>query len=137
VRILLVEDEERIIRFVIRGLQAESHDVMVAQTKNQWVPMATVQSYDLIIVDACVGKNEGVNICKILRQQRVFTPILLFTAPQQEKLQEGGTPICAMDHLSKPFGFEELLEKIRFLTSSGSMLVGRGINKNFEEPADS
>lgn len=115
-RILVVEDEKRIARFLKQGLEEESYAVDVAPdgpSALDWVAGAT---YDLILLDVMLPGLTGFEVCRILRQRGVATPILMLTARDEVDDRVTGLDAGADDYLPKPFAFKELLARIRALT---------------------
>ncbi|MFQ5781103.1 MAG: response regulator, partial [Nitrospiria bacterium] len=79
-RLLLIEDDSRIVRFIKRGLEAERYLVDVAVDGQQGIDMVQVGNYDLIILDIILPITNGIQLCQHLRSQRIQTPILMLTA---------------------------------------------------------
>ena len=119
-RILIVEDDERIVSFMKRGLEAEEFDVDIASGKSQTCDLVTTRDYDLIIIDIFLGPDDGLDLCQTLRRRRVGSPILIMTAkgtPETEKVSKGAG---ADAYLAKPFAFEDLIATIARLHTSAS-----------------
>ncbi len=118
-QILLVEDDERIVHFVKRGLEAESYRVDVARNGNEAIDMAKAICYHLIILDLLLPMKSGVEVCQTLRSEKIQTPILILTAKDtlQEKVE--GLNVGADDYLTKPFAFEELVARVKALLRRG------------------
>lgn len=114
-RLLLVEDEKKIVAFLRRGLREEGYAVDVASDGEQADDLASVNEYDLIILDLMLPKVDGLSVCRTLRQRRVDTPILMLTARDTVTDKVAGLDAGADDYLTKPFAFEELLARIRSL----------------------
>jgi len=114
-RILLVEDEEKVSRFVTLGLNAEQFVVDRAADGITGYEMATAHPYDILVVDLMLPRLSGSELISRLRQNRIETPVLVLTARDQldDKIKnfENG----ADDYLTKPFAFAELLARIRAL----------------------
>ena len=119
-QILLVEDDERIVNFVKRGLEAERFQVDVACNGQEAVDMARAISYRLIILDLVLPLKSGTHVCRILREDKIGTPILMLTARDTLEEKVEGLGIGADDYLTKPFAFEELLARMRALLRRGS-----------------
>jgi DNA-binding response OmpR family regulator len=113
-RILLVEDDERIASFVKRGLEAETYLVDVAQDGQDGIHKG-MDAYDVIILDLLLPGMNGHDVCQALRREQIQTPILILTAKEalQDKLLS--FDYGADDYLTKPFAFEELLARIKAL----------------------
>ncbi len=117
-RILLVEDDKRIVSFVKRGLEAEGFVVDVAGDGQQGLEMAR-ENFHLIILDLLLPVRNGTEVCQALRNEQVYTPILMLTARDALKDKVQGLKAGADDYLTKPFAFEELLARSRALLRRG------------------
>lgn len=111
-RILLVEDDERIVHFMKRGLEAEEYQVDVALDGQKGIDLAKSCSYDMIILDVYLPEKSGLEVCRMVRGQRSEIPILMMTAKDSPEIQKQGFSAGANDYLAKPFSFELLLSKI-------------------------
>ena len=114
-RILLVEDEEKIANFIKRGLKEEHYIVDVAYDGEKGLFLAEINAYDLIILDIMLPIKDGLSICKELRSKKIDTPILMLTARDRVEDKVLGLDLGADDYLAKPFEFEELLARVRAL----------------------
>ncbi len=114
-RILLVEDDARLASFIRRGLREEQLTVDIASDGEQGLFQAQTGEYDLIILDLLLPKIDGIEIVRRLRAERVTVPVLILTAKEELKDKVTGLNAGADDYLTKPFGFEELLARIRAL----------------------
>ncbi|THI84082.1 MAG: response regulator transcription factor [Nitrospira sp. CG24A] len=111
-RILLVEDDERIANFMQRGLKAEAYEVDLASGKAQILALTEASAYDIIILDIFLGSDDGLDICRVLRQRSVRTPILIMTAKDSSETRQASEAAGADAYFSKPFPFEDLLRAI-------------------------
>lgn len=114
-RVLLVEDDERIVDFVQRGLKAESYVVEVARSGMEAIAMGTQGKFQVIILDLGLPDLNGRQICESLRNTGVSTPILMLTARDTVQDKVTGLRSGADDYMTKPFAFEELLARIEAL----------------------
>lgn len=114
-RILLVEDEEKIASFIKRGLKEERYAVDVAGEGENAVFLAELNPYDLIILDILLPGKDGITICRELRGKKINTPVLMLTSKDRVKDKVVGLDSGADDYLTKPFAFDELLARIRAL----------------------
>ena len=114
-RLLLVEDDSRVAKFIRKGLEAENYQVDVASDGELGVEMGLTDVHAVILLDVVLPRKSGVEVCRTLREQGVKTPILMLTAKDtlQDKLT--GLGVGADDYLTKPFAFEELLARIQAL----------------------
>jgi two-component system, OmpR family, response regulator len=118
--VLLVEDDERIVEFVRRGLQAEGHRVDVARGGMEAIRRAQARECQLIILDLLLPDLDGREVCRRLRAAQVTTPILMLTALDTLEDKVRGLRIGADDYLIKPFAFEELLARVHALGRRGA-----------------
>ncbi len=120
-RILVVEDEKKVARFIQQGLEEERYAVDVAQDGERGALMAETQIYDLIVVDVMLPGINGFELTRRLRAARVPTPILMLTAKTTTEDKVEGLDSGADDYLTKPFAFAELLARVRSLLRRGSL----------------
>jgi DNA-binding response OmpR family regulator len=114
-RLLLVEDEARIARFVAKGLREESYAVDVVASGNEAVYQTEINDYDIIILDVMIPGMDGFATCRAIRSQGKLTPILMLTARDGVEDRITGLDSGADDYLTKPFEFGELLARLRAL----------------------
>ena len=119
-RILIVEDEKKVARFIQQGLEEEHYSVDVAHDGERGALLAETQGYDLLILDVMLPKLSGIEITRRLRTSRVATPILMLTAKTATEDKVAGLDSGADDYLTKPFAFAELLARVRSLLRRGS-----------------
>ncbi|MBI5559734.1 MAG: response regulator transcription factor [Deltaproteobacteria bacterium] len=125
-RVLVVEDEKKVARFVKRGLEQEGYGVDMATDGVEAEEYAQGREYDVIVLDIMLPKKSGLEVLKLLKQGKVKSQILLLTARDSVEDRVAGLNLGADDYLTKPFAFEELLARIRALTrrvSQGSALL--------------
>jgi heavy metal response regulator len=114
-RILIVEDEKKIAGFIKRGLKEEGYAVDAAGDGDEGYELASVNDYDLIVLDIMLPKCDGITLCKKLRADKLATPIIMLTAKTTVHDKVTGLDAGANDYLTKPFAFEELLARMRVL----------------------
>jgi len=112
-RILVVEDEQKVARFIKKGLEAEGYDVDIANDGENGEQMARSGSFDAILLDVLLPKKDGFSILHDLRKDAIKTPIVMLTARSETEDIVGGLDKGADDYLTKPFSFEELLARLR------------------------
>ena len=114
-RLLVVEDEARIARFIQRGLEEEHHAVDVATDGDEAVLLAMTNEYDVILLDILLPRKNGLAVCRELRERHIITPILMLTAKDSVADKVAGLTVGADDYLTKPFAFDELLARVHAL----------------------
>ncbi len=114
-RLLLVEDDARIARFVAKGLREQAYAVDVAATGDDALYQAAVNTYDLVILDVMIPAPDGFAVCRELRKSGQRMPILMLTARDAVEDRIAGLDHGADDYLTKPFEFRELLARLRAL----------------------
>jgi DNA-binding response OmpR family regulator len=114
-RVLVVEDELKINRTVCQALREEAYAVDSAKDGEEGEELASINQYDLIILDLLLPKKPGVEVCRTLREQGVVTPILMLTAKDTVEDRVRGLDSGADDYLVKPFYMDELLARARAL----------------------
>ncbi|AFH47864.1 OmpR family response regulator [Ignavibacterium album JCM 16511] len=120
-RILVVEDEKKVASFIKKGLEEEYYSVDVAFDGKEGLKLALSEEYDLIILDLMLPFKDGLTILKELREEKIFTPVLILTARDTIQDKVTGLDSGADDYLAKPFSFEELLARIRALLRRNSV----------------
>ena len=119
-RILVVEDEELLAAAVADGLTAEGFDVDVSHDGNDGLWRAREGSYDAIVLDILLPGIHGYKVCRALRDDGIWTPILILTAKDGEYDEAEALDTGADDFLSKPFSFVVLVARLRALLRRGS-----------------
>ncbi|WP_186151396.1 heavy metal response regulator transcription factor [Burkholderia gladioli] len=113
-RILIVEDEEKMRTYLQRGLTEASYGVAVAGNGEDGLFMALEEDFDLLILDVMLPVIDGLEVLRRLRQRK-STPVLLLTARDSVTDKVEGLELGADDYLAKPFAYAELLARIRSL----------------------
>lgn len=119
-RVLLVEDEERLAETVRRGLVAEGFVVEIASDGAEGLWRGTDGTYDVIVLDIMLPKLNGYDVLKGLRAKQVWTPVLMLTAKDGEYDQTDAFDLGADDYLTKPFSFVVLIARLRALQRRGA-----------------
>ncbi|MGE0129245.1 MAG: response regulator [Blastocatellales bacterium] len=114
-RILLVEDDERLASSIMKGLREHSYAVDLATNGEEAIYQAEVNPYDLIILDVMLPLKDGFTTCRELCALGLKTPVLMLTARGEVDDRVTGLDSGADDYLVKPFEFRELLARIRAL----------------------
>src|SRR5439155_12874902 len=112
-RILVIEDEPRIMAFLARGLEAEGFSVDGADDGRSGVERAARGSYDLVILDLLLPKLDGFAVLRQLQNRLPELPVVIVSARSELETKLRGFDLGASDYLSKPFSFDELLARVR------------------------
>jgi DNA-binding response OmpR family regulator len=129
-RVLIIEDDKKISSTLSKGLKPEGYAVDVADNGIIGEKLAEVNSYDLIILDIMLPKQDGLQTCENLRKKKVLTPILMLTALDDVSDKIKGLDQGADDYLAKPFHLGELLARMRALIRRRSE-AGSAVLENF------
>jgi len=119
VRVLVVEDEERMARALARGLRAEGVAVDVAVDGEQGLAMARGGGYDALVLDLMLPRLSGYRVCQALRAEENWVPVLILSAKDGEYDQADALDYGADDFLAKPFSYVVLLARLRALLRRG------------------
>lgn len=118
-RILVIEDEPKVLSSLREGLRTAGFEVDVATTGDKGSQLATSQPFDCIILDWMLPGRNGMDILADLRNSEQFTPVLLLTARDTIEDRVLGLESGAEDYLVKPFAFAELLARLRVILRRG------------------
>lgn len=124
-RVLIVEDDQRLVSYLKKSLEAEGLSVDVAFDGNVALDKAIAQSYDVITLDIMLPELNGYRVCQNLRSSGVPTPILMLTAKDGEYDEADALDVGADDFLRKPFSMVVLLARIRALARRGGAAAGK------------
>lgn len=121
-RLLLVEDDPRMSRFIAKGLREQAYAVDTADDGERALYQASINDYDAILLDVMIPGRDGFEVCRKLRAEGLQIPILMLTARDAVEDRINGLDIGADDYLVKPFEFGELLARLRALLRRGKQL---------------
>ncbi len=124
-RVLIVEDDQKLVSYLKKSLEAEGLSVDVAFDGNVALDKALAQSYDVITLDIMLPELNGYRVCQNLRSSGVPTPILMLTAKDGEYDEADALDVGADDFLRKPFSMVVLLVRIRALARRGGAAAGK------------
>ncbi len=119
-RVLVVEDEERLARGLMKGLEGEGFAVDVAGDGGEALWYARENTYDVILLDIMLPVLNGYKVCQQLRDEENWTPVLMLTAKDGDWDQIEGLDTGADDYVMKPFSFDVVLARIRSLIRRGT-----------------
>lgn len=112
-KVLVVDDEQSIVTLLKYNLQQAGYDVITAMDGEEGLNLAVTSNPDVILLDLMLPKMDGMDVCKNLRQQRIFTPILMLTAKDDEFDKVLGLELGADDYMTKPFSPREVIARIK------------------------
>ena len=118
-RILLVEDEPRAAQMLAKGLREQAYAVDVVGDGNRAVYQAAITEYDAIVLDVVLPLQDGLAVCRAIRQEGSAVPVLMLTARDAVEARIAGLDSGADDYLTKPFDFGELLARLRAIIRRG------------------
>ncbi|KPK86149.1 MAG: transcriptional regulator [Bacteroides sp. SM23_62_1] len=122
-KILLVEDEPKVVEFIKKGLEEQGYETEVAYDGQMGERLAIKEKYDLIILDVILPYLNGYELCKRIREKGLQVPVLMLTALGSTDDKISGFDAGADDYLVKPFEFAELLARIKVLSKRSSGLI--------------
>ncbi|WP_371400640.1 response regulator transcription factor [Kribbella sp. NBC_00662] len=119
-RALVVEDEPRLAAGLRSGLEAEGYAVDIARTGTDGLWLAREHAYGVVLLDLMLPEVDGLTICRTLRAEQVWTPILMLTARNADTDQVRALDNGADDYLTKPFSYAVLIARLRALVRRGA-----------------
>lgn len=114
-KILVVEDDKKIAKFIMRGLEEEGYEADAVHDGEEGFQRIQAGSYGLVILDLILPKKDGLSLIRDLRAKKVFIPVLILTAKDTLEDVVAGLYAGADDYLKKPFAFAELLARVKAL----------------------
>jgi len=122
--VLVVEDDPSVRTLVKAVLEKNEYSVDMADTYHSGEKQATGNSYDIIILDLGLPDGDGFDLCKILREQEITTPVLILSAEQETDVKIKCLRVGADDYITKPFDTEELLARIEAINRRSNEVNG-------------
>ncbi len=124
-RILLIEDDKKILSFVKKGLEAQGFVVDESQSGDEGFVLADTHSYDAIVLDIMLPGRDGLSILRLLREKKNKVPVIIITARDGVSERIDGLNLGADDYLVKPFYLEELVARLKSVLRRAS---GEGLS---------
>lgn len=124
-RILVVEDNPKMVFALEKGLRESGFAVETAQTGFDGEELAATQDFDLILLDLMLPDRDGIDVCRNLRRRKVATPVIMLTALSATEEKIDGLDAGADDYITKPFEFDELLARVRAILRRGEATESR------------
>ncbi len=122
-KILVIEDEPKVASFIKQGLEELGYETDLAYDGFTGKKLAIQSTYDIIILDIIIPYMNGIELCKLIRENNANVPILMLTALGTTDNKIEGFEAGADDYLVKPFEFKELVARIRSLTKRSSGII--------------
>ncbi len=119
VRILLVEDEPAAAQVLAKGLREHAYAVDLAGDGQAALFQASITDYDAVILDIMLPRQNGLSVCRALRESGSAVPVIMLTARDAVDARIQGLDVGADDYLTKPYNFRELLARLRALIRRG------------------
>jgi DNA-binding response OmpR family regulator len=114
-KVLLIEDEEKVANFISKGLEEEGYAVDMAYNGREGLDLVKTNSYDMLLLDLMIPEVNGFDVLKTIRNWGMDLPVLIITAKSSKEDVVRGLDTGSDDYLTKPFSFEELLARMRAL----------------------
>jgi DNA-binding response OmpR family regulator len=114
-RVLIVEDEEKVANFLSKGLEEEGYSTDVAYDGKRGLDLIHESTYDIVLLDLMIPHIDGLELLRNMRLSGLNTPVLITTAKNSKEDVVKGLDTGSDDYLTKPFSFEELLARMRAL----------------------
>lgn len=111
----MVEDEEKVVSFMSKGLEEEGYTVDAAYNGRKGLELLSERSYDILLLDLMIPEVDGLELLRNIRAWGINTPVLIITAKNSKEDVIKGLDTGSDDYLTKPFSFDELLARIRAL----------------------
>jgi DNA-binding response OmpR family regulator len=129
-RVLIIEDNERLAQQLRRMLEEQAYEVLTVGTGHEGEALAARESFDLVILDLMLPDHDGVQLCRNLRRRKVSTPVLMLTALSSTEDKVEGLNAGADDYVIKPFEPDEFLARVRALLRRAQ--PNEGVTLTFE-----
>jgi len=127
-KILIVEDDKDILELLVKGFKENNYIIDTATNGLDAQYLATINNYDIVILDWMLPQKSGIEVLQYLRKQNIITPILMLTAKDDTKDKILGLKSGADDYLAKPFSFDELIARVEALYRRASFSSSNKIN---------
>ncbi|MBE9912562.1 response regulator transcription factor [Paenibacillus donghaensis] len=114
-KVLIIDDDEKIISMLRRGLAFEGYDIITANNGAEGLKSILNNEPDMVILDVMMPQVDGFEVCRRLREGGIHVPVLMLTAKDEIEHRVKGLDLGADDYLVKPFALEELLARVRAL----------------------
>ncbi|HET6370460.1 MAG TPA: response regulator [Nitrospiria bacterium] len=116
-RVLLVEDDPGVVYYMERGFMRQGHEVVSVNSGRFAAKVSKESLFDLVVLEADLAREDGFEVCRMMRRQQIGTPILLMTHDSLPGSLAKTVEVGATGQLTKPFSFEDLLKKASKMTA--------------------
>ncbi|MCX7857413.1 MAG: response regulator transcription factor [Deltaproteobacteria bacterium] len=124
-KVLLIEDEEKLCELMRKGLEEEGYEVDIASDGKTGLDLLSTKTYDIVLLDLMIPEIDGLEVLRLMRKKGIETPVLIITAKTSKEDVVKGLDLGSDDYLTKPFSFEELLARMRALLRRSKMRDSR------------
>ena len=112
-KILVVDDEESLVRLISHNLRREGYETIEAFDGNEAWGKIVAENPDLVLLDLMLPGKDGMEICQLMREEKIFTPVIMLTAKDEEIDRVLGLEMGADDYVTKPFSVRELVARVK------------------------
>lgn len=120
-RVLVIEDDEKMARLIREGIELSGHTVASSPTGERGIDIATHEPFDAIVLDVTLPGIDGFETCRRLRKRGVWTPVMMLTSRDAVEDRVSGLDAGSDDYLVKPFSLAELLARLRAMGRRGDI----------------
>lgn len=135
-KVLVVDDEKSILTLIEYNLKQSGFEVITAMDGEEAKNLALTENPDLIVLDLMLPKMDGLEVCKELRQQKNFTPILMLTAKDDEFDKVLGLELGADDYMTKPFSPREVVARVKAILRRTQIQMEASAEQNAKNDSD-
>lgn len=122
-RVLVVDDDVTLGNAIVRGLREQSMEVLLATSADEARELILFATHDVVLLDVMLPSGSGFDLCRLMRDRGIATPVLMLTARDAVADRVHGLDAGADDYLTKPFAFEELVARVRALARRSTLIV--------------
>jgi two-component system copper resistance phosphate regulon response regulator CusR len=122
-RVLVVDDDVTLGNAIVRGLREQSIETLLATTADEARELILFATHDVVVLDVMLPGGSGFDLCRLMRDRGIATPVLMLTARDAVADRVHGLDAGADDYLTKPFAFEELVARVRALARRSTLMV--------------
>lgn len=122
-RVLVVDDDVTLGNAIVRGPREQSMEVLLSASADEARELLLFATHDVVVLDVLLPGGSGFDLCRLMRDRGIATPVLMLTARDAVADRVHGLDAGADDYLTKPFAFEELVARVRALARRSTLIV--------------